>query len=94
MIKPKNKFIFAAGLIAIIGIILFVFLSNDRQFASYVGSKKSNIYHRLDCPLVKDIEKKDKIWFDATIINENVKYNGKQYFPCQVCKPPYKKLDD
>ena len=94
MIKPKNKFIFAIGLLAIIGIILFVFLSNERQFASYVGSKKSNIYHRLDCLLVKDIEEKDKIWFDATIVNENAKYKGKQYFSCQACKLPYKKLED
>lgn len=69
----------------IIGIIVFIPLSNDKKAASYVGSKNSNIYHNFDCPLVRDIEEKDKIWFDATITNENARYEGKQYLPCSMC---------
>lgn len=92
MEKSKIKFIFLVGLALIIAIIVFRFHANEKNFASYVGSQNSNVYHRLDCDLVKDIKEKDKIWFDATIINENSRYKGKQYFPCSVCKPPYKKV--
>ena len=93
LIMKKNKIIIilALALICIIMGFLFIDLSNEKRFASYVGSKNSNIYHDFNCSLVKEIKEEDKIWFDATIVNEGARYKGNQYFPCNVCKPPYKK---
>ena len=90
----KQKIIVFALVIFIAGILISLFYPNAKSFASFVGSNNSNIYHRFDCSLVNDIEEKDKIWFDATIVNEKARYKDKQYFPCKVCKPPYKKADD
>ncbi|MDP8265830.1 MAG: hypothetical protein P9M07_02655 [Candidatus Aceula meridiana] len=64
--------------------------SDEKNFASFAGSKYSNIYHELDCDLVNEIEEEDRIWFDATIANKNSRYEGKQYFPFQKCKPSYR----
>jgi hypothetical protein len=83
----KTKIIFLLAIIVIIGYFLFPAFLNKELFASYVGSKNSNMYHKLTCPLVKDIKDKDKIWFDATILKEGTRYNGKQYFPCNKCNP-------
>lgn len=49
---------------------------------SYVGSKNSNIYHKLSCYWAKQIKPENRIYFSSKSAAES-----KGYRPCSVCKP-------
>lgn len=49
---------------------------------SYVGSEKSNVYHKLYCKYVKRIKKYNKIYFKTKKQAKNWGYR-----PCKVCHP-------
>ena len=49
----------------------------------YVGSTKSDKYHKLSCSSAKKILPENEIWFSSV---QDAKSKG--YVPCGVCKPP------
>ncbi len=81
----KKIIIWFSILVLIIAAVAYLLIPDEKSVASFVGLKDSNLYHRFECSLLNDIKEEDKIWFDATITNEDSRYKGKQYFPCQVC---------
>lgn len=49
---------------------------------SFVGSYKSNKYHRPDCQWAKKVSKSNIIWF-----KDRQDARNKGYIPCKVCNP-------
>lgn len=48
----------------------------------YVGSAKSNVYHKSYCRYVKQIKRYNKRYFKTKAIARKYRYR-----PCKVCKP-------
>lgn len=55
----------------------------DEEDGKFVGSKKSDVYHRPSCHYVDNIKPENKIWFKSS-----AEAKAKGYRPCKVCKPP------
>lgn len=55
-----------------------------RERPKFVATKKSNIYHDINCRMVRFIKKENMIFFKS--LDEPRRLKGK---PCKVCKPPF-----
>jgi methylphosphotriester-DNA--protein-cysteine methyltransferase len=49
----------------------------------FAASKKSDIYHCEECPIVKKIKPENLIWFNTAQEACNAGYS-----PCSICSPP------
>jgi methylphosphotriester-DNA--protein-cysteine methyltransferase len=68
--------------IALLSLLLLVGFIYEKD-KTYVASRKSDTYHRMDCPIVKRIKPINLIYFDG--VDKAVTAG---YLPCDICKPP------
>ncbi len=87
MRRSSETFIYLyRGIIAalIIASLALPATAADKE-VKFVGSKKSDKYHYLDCEWAKKIHLGNVIYFDSV---QEARKAG--YVPCKVCKPPSK----
>ena len=82
VMKSKQRIILIAVLIIFLTGMLCAYAAEPVDAAKYVGSKKSNKYHKKTCASAKKIKKSNKIVFKS---KKQAKRMG--YKPCKKCHP-------